>query len=368
MPAPTITPAPDPPLRTEAPATFSNKAEAFVAWMADAPDEFNALATYLQGLESGTLDALLAALSAAGSSANKLPYYTGPNAVSLADLTTFARTILACANAAAVRTAIGAGDLVATNNLSDVANPSSALTNLGVSAFAKTLIDDADAAAMRATLGVPTAGFGSSFYEAGPPTPPTTVSLPTWDNQGTSTAVDGTGGAALNFTPQADGIMHGRIRAAPTAPYDIYCRLETNWLSTASTATSIAGSAGILLKDTASSNKRLGIGLFCQRNTSGGFFWAAALQRWSGASPPVFTATPIIKYGSQPWRWCRVKNDGTTLTFYVSQDGRNWITVGTETLAAHIGGVGSYGVFAITDASSNESTAIFTYFGTTAPS
>jgi len=49
MPAPTISTAPPPPLRSESGATFATKAEAFVEWMAGAPDEFNALAEYLEG-------------------------------------------------------------------------------------------------------------------------------------------------------------------------------------------------------------------------------------------------------------------------------------------------------------------------------
>jgi len=48
----------------------------------------------------------------------------------------------------------GTGDMIGTNNLSDLTDPSAALGNLGFSTFAKTLIDDADAAAALTTLGV----------------------------------------------------------------------------------------------------------------------------------------------------------------------------------------------------------------------
>jgi hypothetical protein len=103
MPAPTVTTLPDPPLRSEDSATFSAKAEAFVAALVDFVPEVNDLATYLQSLESGTLSALLAAISTAGSSANQMAYYTGPNAVALADLTAAGRALLDDADAAAQR-------------------------------------------------------------------------------------------------------------------------------------------------------------------------------------------------------------------------------------------------------------------------
>ncbi len=45
-------------------------------------------------------------------------------------------------------------------NLSDLANASTALTNLGVSTFIKTLLDDADAATARGTIGAGTSSLG----------------------------------------------------------------------------------------------------------------------------------------------------------------------------------------------------------------
>ena len=50
----------------------------------------------------------------------------------------------------------GSGDLLSTNNLSDVANATTALSNLGVSVFGATLVDDVDATAARVTLAAAT--------------------------------------------------------------------------------------------------------------------------------------------------------------------------------------------------------------------
>lgn len=108
MPAPTISTAPDAPLRSMTSSAFIAAAEAFVDWMAGSPAEFNALAAYLETLEGGTLSALLNAISAAGSSANKLAYYTGSNAVALADLTAAGRALLDDADAAAQRATLSA--------------------------------------------------------------------------------------------------------------------------------------------------------------------------------------------------------------------------------------------------------------------
>lgn len=217
------------------------------------------------------------------------------------------------------------------------------------------------AAGARTNLGI------TNTYEVGPPTPPTTADLATWDNQGTSTATDGTD--ALILKPQVDQALHGRYKAAPGTPYDVYCRVNHHSLSTAAITASVVMFSGILFKDTGGDNERLAFGILHERISGDEQNnYSLAIQRYTGASPPVFSATPVQKYSLSPWQWIRVNNDGTTLTFYGSMDGKNWITAGTETLAAFIDGAASYGVFSIANSNCTEMAAIFSYFSTTAPS
>jgi hypothetical protein len=102
---------------------------------------------------SQPLDATLTAFAALVIAAGKLPYGSGSDAFSLADLTAAGRALLDDADASAQLTTLGLSAFVKT--LMDDADASTFLTTLGVSTFIKTLLDDANAAAARTTLDVP---------------------------------------------------------------------------------------------------------------------------------------------------------------------------------------------------------------------
>jgi len=85
------------------------------------------------GLEIGTnvqaYDAELAAIAGLTSAADKLPYFTGSGSAALADLTSYARDLIASANAAVARTTLGLGT-IAVQSASNVSITGGSITNL----------------------------------------------------------------------------------------------------------------------------------------------------------------------------------------------------------------------------------------------
>jgi len=130
------------------------------------------------GLVIGTnvqaYDAGLNSISGLTTAANKMIYTSGSDTYAVADLSAFARSILDDADAAAVRTTIGAqasGSYQTSDaGLTSIAGLTTAADKMiytsdsdtyavtGLTSFARSILDDADAAAVRTTIGAQASG------------------------------------------------------------------------------------------------------------------------------------------------------------------------------------------------------------------
>jgi hypothetical protein len=87
----------------------------------------------------------------------------------------------------------------------------------------------------------------------------------------------------------------------------------------------------------------------------GGFYIQHLNEDTPGATSSV--GGPF-RPGVFDWRWLKITGDGTSITFYLSQNGVNWLSVYSETIASYIGNITHIGYGVNGNGATTQRTAI----------
>ena len=198
-------------------------------------------------------------------------------------------------------------------------------------------------------------GGGQHEYEA-------FGALPTTSNFPTTVHIVGTsitnGSAALILQGSGgSNTLELYVDSAPgSTPWNVYARFDTNLNSSTP-----GQQVGIALRNSGSGNV-IAYGTGAQGTGASN---AVQLQNWT--SPTAFSAT-IANLNDLigPVRWLRVSNTGTNLVYYYSNNGLDWIQLGSFSLASFISSVDQIGIY-MNPGGSGQGFSFVGSYGTTAP-
>ena len=155
-------------------------------------------------------------------------------------------------------------------------------------------------------------GGGGSTGEASL-TPPTLAAY-TWLNQGTASAVDNGNGISLLAPSAGSTQVRALYKTIAAGDFDVKIRIKgiTNGLGTPA------------------------FGMLCQNSGSGKLLLMAYepsannlyFQRWNSVTS--FNSQISVRGVYPAFNWFRVTRVGTTITYYLSVDGLDWTSIGTE--------------------------------------
>lgn len=190
------------------------------------------------------------------------------------------------------------------------------------------------------------------------------VSQFSWVNQGTATATDTVQG--IYVTNDNDQEVHMLVQTAPSTPFDVYLEIDRAHLDLNASA-DIFTQFGLVLCD--GTNQDFLFAFFMDRRpAANGVENTVRLSRWTNATTVSADVTAVTTYTTPTkFPWMRANVTSTTVTLYVSLDGRNWIQYASESIATFVGSITQVGIGFRSGLNNDTSVALVKSFGFTAP-